>query len=752
MATSKQSSRFGQPQADLSLDGDFLDLPLSAEPDPEPESLLAPAVPRRPGSGGPPRGGHPPAGRPPGQPRRGRGPGVVLWLLLLLAFPVGAAVGYYLNLDPPVLALATDLVDFGEVRLGRAGEPLLVAVANRGQEPLAITEARLVGAAAADFQLVADGCAGSEVEASGSCALRLLFQPSASGRRRAQLRLAGNAVNAPQSLPLVGVGVAPRLGFDPPRLELGQQTVGGATPAATLALVSTGTAPLAVRQVALEGLGAADFVVRSDACSGRRLAPGERCAVEVFFVPTAAGERRASVRVASDAAEQPAVPWLVGIGLPQEPALALAPERIDFGTVLAGEASPGHGVTITNDGSGPLTVHSLAAGGGFRVVGESCSAAAVAPGGSCEVTLAFVPTAEGTAQEALEIRHSAGGGVHRVVLAGTGTTPRVFLDPLRLSFGEVPVRQLSQPRALRLVSSGSGALTLGGAELAGADAASFTLDRQGCPAAKLAPGKECSMSVRFRPRRDGPHRAELVIRHSAGAGGHRLPINGLGTSPRLGLEPGRLDFGEVAVGTSADRRLTLTNSGRAELAVRRLRLAGVYGADFTLHRDRCARAALGPGERCTVEVRFAPSTPGTRSARLLVEHGAGGQPREVAIAASAILPPVPELHLAPAVFHFPDRRVGERGPISTLTLKNVGSGRLELGEPRLAGDHPGDFGLVAGSCASYVAPGGSCTLGVRFAPRVEGPRRAVLMLSHNAEGGPRQVELLGYGSVPPPVP
>ncbi len=776
-------------QADLDMSDELLDLPLtpgSAEKRedaaaPEPPPPPAAQVPAPPAEESPPPAAEllappdeespptaaellaPPVGQPPAPEVRAPAPGSAkrwLWLLVLLALPLGALGGYFLKLDPARMVLSDDLLDFGEVRIGSTGSAQRLEILNQGERSLFITQLVMEGEMAKEFAVVADDCTARKVPAETRCSVGIAFTPVAGGPRKARLEIRLEPPARPQTVPVIGIGVAPRLGFEPAELDFGEHTVTTASAPATLWLNNSGSAPVELGRVELAGLAAADFVGLADECSSRTLPPGERCALRYRFVPTADGERRVSVQVASDASEAAGdqVParqeaWLVGTGLAQEPLLRLDPEHLDFEPTLVGESSPPQTVTFTNEGTGPLTIHELrveGTQGRFDVLPGGCDDGLLAPNTSCSADVVYRPAAEGAARAVLEIRHDAGQGLHRVALIGTGTAPHIFIDPLRLSFGEVPVGKTGGAQTVRIVNSGTGALRVGEVRPRGADAGAFTARAGSCTGAPLEPGGQCNIGVRFQPRRDGPHRADLVIDHTAAEGVHRLPLNGLGTTARLKVDRTRLDFGEVRVAAASNRRLVVSNTGRAALGIRRVRLTGRYARDFELTGDGCSGVSLGPEASCNVNVRFVPFTAGARTAVLEIEHDAAGSPQKIELSATAAPPPAPELRLEPSRLEFAPQPVGEYGPILNLTVRNAGNAPLVLEGLRLTGEHAQDFLTVAGSCdeTPRLPAGGACTVGVRMAPTAEGARSARLAIDHNAAGSPGTVELAGRGTAP----
>ncbi len=78
---------------------------------------------------------------------------------------------------------------FGPAPAGLLGPALTVELTNRGPDPVAPGRAGAGGRDAADFPLLADGCAGATLAPGESCTLRVRFAPGAEGTRSATLHL-----------------------------------------------------------------------------------------------------------------------------------------------------------------------------------------------------------------------------------------------------------------------------------------------------------------------------------------------------------------------------------------------------------------------------------------------------------------------------------------------------------------------------------------------------------------------------------
>jgi hypothetical protein len=331
-----------------------------------------------------------------------------------------------------------------------------------------------------------------------------------------------------------------------------------------------------------------------------------------------------------------------------------------------------------------------------------------------------------------------------VELAGRGVEPKLTLEKTSLDFGGIRVGFERTRRAV-LSNNGSATLTFSEASVAGSGRSSFSKRQDGCSGFTLQPGRTCTIELLFRPQSTGTQRAELQIDSDDPSGRQSVALEGSGTSAKLSVDQQRLDFGTVQRPRTADRTLTIKNNGNARLQIQRVSVTGGAASDFVVSSIGCGERGLGGGESCAVSVRFVPTANGARSARLVIQHDAGGAAMDVDLLGTA-LAAVPGFSLSQRSIDFGTRQVGTRSSIDTITVTNPGDGRLEIRRVSIDGSEAGDFVMVAGTCdgAPYVASRGSCTVGVRFSPRGAGARRATLRIQHNA-GADGTVSLSGQG-------
>jgi hypothetical protein len=75
-------------------------------------------------------------------------------------------------------------------------------------------------------------------------------------------------------------------------------------------------------------------------------------------------------------------------------AVTLSPTALSFGNVVINTTSTAKTVTLTNSGSGVLSISSIAASGSFAISSKTCGATLVA-GAKCTVKVTFTPTVLG---------------------------------------------------------------------------------------------------------------------------------------------------------------------------------------------------------------------------------------------------------------------------------------------------------------------------------------------------------------------
>src|SRR2546427_3150351 len=336
------------------------------------------------------------------------------------------------SVTPPTAMLSATSSTFGNQRVGTSSPTQNVTLTNNGGAPLNLTSITITGAQAADFAFAAGNTCPigtSSVAPGASCTISVSFTPAGPGVQAAAVNITDDAAGSPQSVSLAGTGMAPAVTLPPTTLAFGTQRVSTPSPAQTVTLTNSGTAPLSIATAVLGGANAGEFALASGTTciNGATLAAGANCVLNLTFTPTAASARTATVTITDDAPGSPQSLSLTGTGI--APAVPLAPASLAFGTQRLSTPSPVQTVTLTNSGTAPLSIATAMLGGAnagdFALAsGTTCiNGATLAAGAHCVLNLTFTPTAASARTATVTIPHDAAGTPQSVSLTGTGVTP-----------------------------------------------------------------------------------------------------------------------------------------------------------------------------------------------------------------------------------------------------------------------------------------------------------------------------------------
>jgi len=191
---------------------------------------------------------------------------------------------------------------FGAREVGTGpSAPAAFTVESTGTPPLAIGDVSL-GGGDGSFAVASDTCSRATLNPGTTCQVGVTFAPTASGATVASLIVPGGGPGAPTlTARLGGSGTSAAAALVPRLVRFDEREVGtGPTDPTPLELESVGTAPRRVTSVAIGGANPGSFRITSDACSGRAIAPGASCPIEVVFQPQSAGGLGATLDVVAD--------------------------------------------------------------------------------------------------------------------------------------------------------------------------------------------------------------------------------------------------------------------------------------------------------------------------------------------------------------------------------------------------------------------------------------------------------------------
>jgi hypothetical protein len=326
----------------------------------------------------------------------------------------------------PSAGFSPATLNFGTQVVGGVTAAQTVMLKNTGSPgyPLHITGISITGTNAKEFNLPASGTlcpiGGNGLQPGAICDIVADFAPSSPGAKSAAITVTDDASDSPQMIPLSGTAIAPVISLTPASLAFSDQPVGTTSAPQSVTLGNTGNAALTIASISITGANAGDFSQNNN-CPPN-LNPNKSCIIQVAFAPAQTGSRAATLMIADNAIGNPHSVSLGGNGV--APIVLLTPSGVTFGAQFVGSGASPVAVTVTNNGSGPLSITKIsfsgANSGDFSAADPTCGTP-VSVGGTCTINVAFQPAAAGSRSAVLNVTDNALGSPQTATLTGTGT-------------------------------------------------------------------------------------------------------------------------------------------------------------------------------------------------------------------------------------------------------------------------------------------------------------------------------------------
>jgi hypothetical protein len=494
--------------------------------------------------------------------------------------------------------------------------------------------------------------------------------------------------------------------------------------------------PLKLSGVQLTG----DFS-QTNGCANE-LPPGSQCSIAVTFLPQARGLRTGTLSVLDAAGHLAAILDFTGEAVTQGPAVTLLPASLTFtGVRVATQAT--QTAQLTNTGTAPLSINSIApTGGGQFSVASNCGTS-LAANASCTLTVTFSPSFPETQTAAISITDDAPGSPQVLTLTGSGES--LAFSKTNLNFQPVLVGQTSASlQTVTLFNVGPGVVTFTAIAIAGANASDFQwLPNSGpqpsCPVpGVLRAGDRCFFSISFTPSAIGLRSATLSVSDDRDPFPATIPITGTGKpkGPIVMFSAPSISFGAVPVGSSKSQFLNMTNSGDTPLSIASIQPPAEF-AEFT-QTNNCG-TGLAAGATCQFTVTFSPNCCGAQSGALTVTDNAPGNPQSVALDGVA-----ENIVFSKTSLVFPATPVGQTSATRSVSLFSLSGNALVIGS--LTGPNAADFQVISMSCGIFglntpeIRRGDPCIIQLTFTPSAKGTRTAQLVfMNENPASGPSAI-------------
>jgi hypothetical protein len=174
------------------------------------------------------------------------------------------------------------------------------SIVNVGNQMLTFTSISIAGTDASSFSET-NTCTAS-LAPNANCSISITFNPGSAGTFTANLQIADNAGDSPQTLALSGTAVAPvpSVTLAPNSLSFSQIAQGATEGPLAITVTNNGTGPLHVTSATFGGPNPNDFS-QTNTCVGTPVAVNGTCTINVSFTPIAPGGRTATLTINDDA-------------------------------------------------------------------------------------------------------------------------------------------------------------------------------------------------------------------------------------------------------------------------------------------------------------------------------------------------------------------------------------------------------------------------------------------------------------------
>jgi len=329
------------------------------------------------------------------------------------------------------------------------------------------------------------------------------------------------------------------------------------------------------------------------------------------------------------------------------------------------------------------------------------------------------------------------GGLSYSGRAAAGTGPQVQLAASQspLDFGNVSTGT-NKTKTITLTNSGSASIRLSRAHVSGS---SFKVSGLSLPLT-LGPKQNTTFNVVFAPWRTGNITGSVSLVSNDARYATTIVLSGTGVQRHLWVNPTRATFGNVGLGIHSAHNITVTNPGPASVTVYR---AYASGSGFSMTGLRFP-LKLGPGQKTTFSVVFAPVSTGSVTGSVSLVSNALHSPTTIALSGTGVQPLQPQLSVIPPSASFGNVGVGNRNTYA-FTLTNSGSASVTVSQAHVSGSGLSVGGL---SLPLTLTPGQKTAFSVVFAPASRGNITGSVSLVSNAMNSPTTIALSGTGVQP----
>lgn len=415
----------------------------------------------------------------------------------------------------------------------------------------------------------------------------------------------------------------------------------------------------------------------------------------------------------------------------------LSSVSLNFGSRQVGAQSTPLVETIKNNQSVPLNINVISTGSNDFTQTNTCLQQAIAPQGSCSISVTFTPSVSGARIGTLTITDDASNSPQTIALAGSGSAATLSLSATTLAFGNEPLNIPSVSQTVTVTNNSLSSITISSVSASGG----YT-QTGNCGGAILAPGQSCTITVTFSPTIVGSVAGTITINDNATGAPHIVTLTGTG---QVALSfAGSLTFPATNVGTSsAPLTATITNNTNQTLT-----LTATTSSNYSAVGNGTSPcgSTLVAKAKCTYGVTFTPTSNGLAKGVLVVSYNAAGSPAVGNLQGTGQNGGAAPFTFTPVNLSFGNVALNTASS-KVVTVKNVSAAAVTISSLTGSG-----YYTVAASgttpCTGSVAAGKTCTMTVTFTPLATGTSVGGIAVVDNAAVNTQIFGATGNGVLP----
>jgi len=419
--------------------------------------------------------------------------------------------------------------------------------------------------------------------------------------------------------------------------------------------------------------------------------------------------------------------------------LQLSPTSISFGKIVVGKQST-QSVSVSNTGTGSLNVTSVAVSNQQFAVSGLAMPLSLGAGQSTKFNVTITPSAVGSVTGTLSVSTDASTSPVVIDLSASAVanaTPQLSVNPTSLDFGAVSIGQKGTS-ALVVSNTGSADLTVSMLTLTGA---SFAVSGITTPAT-ISAGQSVSVTVTFTPTTTANATGSLaIVSNDPSNPTITVPLSGSGSSAATGqltAAPTSVAFGSIAVGSSSNQSVVITNTGNAAVKISGVTASGTGYAVTGL----ATPATLNPSASATLTATYTPAATGSATGSITIASNASNSTLTIPLSGIGSAAPTGQLTAAPTSVAFGTIAVGNSSNQS-IVIKNTGNAAVKISSVAASGTGYAVAGLTA---PATLNPSASATLTATYTPAAAGNASGSITIASDASNSTMTIPLTGSGA------